>query len=632
MANPKIEPYGTWKSPITSQFVTEKSVRFSDLWIDQNTIYWDECRPNEAGRYCVVRYTNGKKDDVIPQGYNARTRVHEYGGASFGVENDVVYFTNFKDQAIYKSEQNTVKKITYNAKARYADFCIDPTRSAIYCVREIHDSNVQNSIALVRVNGEEVCLAEGYDFYSSPQLSSDGKWLAYVCWNHPNMPWDHTELWLHGVNSDGTLQPGIQVCKDVSVIQPKWSPDNRLHFISDQTGFWNIYRYVDGKIENLYEKNVEFGDPPWVFGNSNYVFYEDRIVCFCFDGEKDTLNFLQDGVLTPIELPYQTLQNLEVVDQGVVFIGGAFDRPEEIVYLDCHHQKTQVLAKSRETQIDKAYLSKPELICFPGYQDQPTYAFYYPPQNKDFIGSNMEKPPLIVKSHGGPTSHVVSSLNFGIQYWTSRGFAFVDVNYGGSTGYGREYRERLKGKWGIVDIEDCTKAALYLAEKGLADKNRLIIKGGSAGGYTTLAALTFTDVFKAGASYYGVSDLEALVKDTHKFESRYLDGLVGNYPEKKSVYDSRSPIYHTNQLSGAIILLQGDEDKIVPPSQAQKMFDVLKKKGLPTSYVLFQGEQHGFRKAENIQKALESEYYFYAKVFDFKPAEKLPEIPIENLP
>jgi dipeptidyl aminopeptidase/acylaminoacyl peptidase len=515
-------------------------------------------------------------------------------------------------------------------------------------VQEDHtkgDREPTNSLVSISLNnGEDVqVLASGYDFYSSPRLSPDRSQLAWISWNHPNMPWDGTQLWVAPINPDGSLSEAECVAggADKSIFQPEWSPDGVLYFVSDRSGWWNLYRWLPpmpegglGGVEPLCPMDAEFGLPQWVFGMSTYGFESaNRIICtYTKKGSWQLASLdLQTKQLDVIETPYTDISSLQVASGRAVFIAGSATEPTAIVQIDLATQQIEVLRQSSQLKIEPGYLSTPQEIPFPTENGLIAYAFFYPPQNQDYTPPKGEKPPLLVKSHGGPTASVSSTFNLKIQYWTSRGFGFLDVNYGGSTGYGREYRQRLNQQWGIVDVDDCANAAKYLAEQGLVDSERLAITGGSAGGYTTLCALTFRDVFKAGASHYGVSDLEALATDTHKFESRYLDGLIGPYPERKDLYEARSPIHFTDQLSCPAIFFQGLEDKIVPPNQAEMMVAALKAKGLPVAYVAFEGEQHGFRRAENIKRALDGEFYFYSRVFGFEPAETIEPVAIENL-
>lgn len=641
MTEPTIAPYGSWKSPITSDLIVAGTIRLGEIWLDADTIYWSEMRPLEKGRSVVVQWQAGEPIDRTAAPFNVRTRVHEYGGGAFIVADRTLYFSNFVDQRLYQQPiEGDPTPLTPKAELRYADAVIDRQHNRLICVREDHRASQEPTNAIVAVSlaeeNEGTVLVSGKDFYSSPRLDPTGDRLAWLSWNHPNMPWDGTELWVAAVQPDGSLGKAECVAGGIaeSIFQPEWSPDGTLHFISDRTGWWNLYRWQEQAIEPLWEAAAEFGLPQWVFGMTTYGFItSDRLLCTYVEAGVQHLAQLDttQHTLTPIEIPYTSVSGLQVAAGAAVFVAGSTTAPGAIVRLDLVTGELQELRQSSQITVDPGYLSVPEAIEFPTENGQTAYAFYYPPQNEDHAAPADQRPPLLVKSHGGPTAATSANFNPGIQYWTSRGIAVLDVNYGGSTGYGREYRERLRGQWGIVDVDDCVNGAQYLVKQGKVDGDRLCIDGGSAGGYTTLAALTFRSVFKAGASYYGVSDLTALANDTHKFESRYLDGLVGAYPERQDLYIERSPIHAVEQLSCPVIFFQGDEDKIVPPNQAEMMVNALKQKGLPVAYVLFEGEQHGFRKAENIKRTLDGELYFYARVFGFQLAEAIEPVAIDNL-
>jgi dipeptidyl aminopeptidase/acylaminoacyl peptidase len=641
MPEHKVAPYGSWESPIYSDLIVRGVVGLSQVTTDDGAVYWMESRPGEDGRNVIVRRTaEGSMEDVTPRPFNARTRVHEYGGGDFSVHDDTVYFSNFADQRVYRVPPGgEPEPLTTDTGRRFADMVVDTARNRLIAVREDHaGSDPVNEIVGVDLeNGEETVLATGNDFYSSPRLSPDGSRLAWLTWNHPNMPWDGTELMVCDMSAEGLPENVGRVAggPDESIFQPEWSPDGTLHFVSDRTGWWNLYRLSAGNVEPLCEKEAEFGAPQWMFGMSTYAFLSSgRIVCSYTDlgGSHLALLDTQSGDLEPIRTPYSSIVfvRADAMTGNVVFRGGSPTGPACIVSLDLSTGEEEVLRRSDEIEIDSGYLSVPETIEFPTENDRMAYAFFYPPNNQDYVAPEGERPPLLVMSHGGPTAATSTALDLGIQYWTSRGIAVLDVNYGGSTGYGREYRRRLYGAWGVVDVEDCANGAIYLAGRGLVDGDRLMITGGSAGGYTTLCALTFTDTFAAGASHFGVSDLEELAKETHKFESRYLDRLIGPYPERADLYRERSPIHHAQKLSCPAIFFQGLEDEVVPKEQAETMFAALREKGLPVAYLPFEGEQHGFRRAENIRRALDGELDFYSRVFGFELADPVKPVPIEN--
>jgi dipeptidyl aminopeptidase/acylaminoacyl peptidase len=643
MTEPQVAPYGSWKSPITTDLMLFETIGIGQIVLDGQDTYWIEIRLAEGGRSVIVRRTlDGQTTDMTPPPFNARTRVHEYGGGDFTVSDGIIYFSNFADQKLYRLVPGAEPQpITLTENMRYADGAVDRWRNRLIYVREDHTmpgrEAVNTLVSLMQDgSGDGQVLVSGNDFYSSPRLSPDGSRLAWLTWNHPNMPWDGTELWVGELQHDGSLGRCELVAGglDESIFQPAWSPDGILHFVSDRSGWWNLYRWRDGRSEPLCEMTAEFGQPQWVFGMSSYGFIaQDRIICSYIQQGVSHLASLNTatGKLDLIETPYTTIRALHAVPGHVVFVGGSPTEPGSIIELDLNTSHTQVLRRSSSVTVDVGYLSIPRAIEFPTEHGLTAYAFYYPPRNRDYVAPASERPPLLVHSHGGPTAASSNVFSLGTQYWTSRGFAVLDVNYGGSTGYGREYRRRLEGQWGVVDIDDCVNAARYLVDRGLADGNRLGIRGESAGGYTTLGALTFRDTFKAGASYYGLSELEAFVTDTHKFESRYMERLIGPYPQRRDLYYERSPINFTDRLSCPVIFFQGLDDKIVPPSQAELMVNALRKKGLPVAYIAFPGEQHGFRRAENIKRATEAELYFYSRIFGFPLADPIEPVAIDNL-
>jgi len=642
---PTTAPYGSWKSPITTDLIVSGSIGLGQVALDGEDIYWVEMRPSEGGRMVLVKHDpEGETVDVTPEPYSVRTRVHEYGGGAFLVHEEVVYFSNYSDQRIYRQENDgEPQAITPDVEMRYADGCFDPTRNRIICVREDHTGEGEPVNCIVAVDAlgktEQQVLSKGSDFCSNPRISPDGAKLAWLTWDHPNMPWDGTFLRVASFNDQGLLgEPQIVAGgRTESIFQPEWSPDNVLHYVSDHSGWWNLWRHENGQGQQLAKRSAEFGKPQWVFGSGTYSFASDELIACSYveNGEwKVSMLHIESGMLLAIDTPFSELGrgDLKAGDGKIVFVAGAPSLPMSMVLFDLASSRWHELRKSHNLEIDEGYLSASQSVEFPTDDGKTAHALYYPPRNRDFQAPAGEKPPLLVKSHGGPTGSASTALDLGIQFWTSRGIGVLDVNYGGSTGYGREYRERLNGTWGIVDVDDCCNGALHLVSQGEADGDRLAIDGGSAGGYTTLAALTFKEVFNAGASHYGVSDLEALAKETHKFEARYLDGLVGPYPEESALYKERSPIHHTDRLSCPLILFQGLEDQIVPPSQAEMMFDAVRAKGIPTAYIPFEGEQHGFRRAENIKRALEAELYFYSKVFGFDLADWIEPVDILNLP
>ncbi len=643
MSNKTIKPFGAWESPITTDLMVSNTVGLGEIQLQNGNLYWIEMRPEEKGRYVVVQLqTGGSVSDCIPEPMNARTRVHEYGGGSYLATNDAIYFCHFNDQQLYCIQRDKQAVcLTDDVHSRYADFVLDTKRQRLISVMETHQNEndeAKNCIVSISINPQNKqtrILVEGDDFYSNPRVSPNGRQLTWVSWNHPNMPWDDSELWLAEIDEKGELynQHCISDGVNESVFQPEWSPDGVLYFVSDRNGWWNLYCLKDEAIQNVIEMEAEFGVAQWSFRESTYTFSDkDTIICtYTKNGINHLASInLRTKILNDIPLPYTDIEGIQADSHQAVFLAASPDDFPQIVRMDLQTNEISILKRSSELDLEQEFISIGKAIEFPTEDGRDAHAFFYAPNNFNYCAPENELPPLMVFSHGGPTGMSRNGLKIVIQYFTSRGFAVLDVNYGGSSGYGRDYRKRLNGQWGIVDVDDCVNSALYLAEKNQVDRERLAIRGGSAGGFTTLAALTFRDVFKAGCSRYGVSDLEALAKETHKFESRYLDSLLGPYPEQIDVYKARSPIHSADELSCPVIFFQGLEDKIVLPNQAEMMVEALLKNGLPVAYIPFAGEQHGFRQAENIKKALDGELYFFSRVFDFEPADNIEAIDIRN--
>ena len=638
-------PYGTWTSPIAARTVAAAAVRLGGVAAEGDDIYWIEGRPDEGGRNAVVkRDANGRIADVTPEGINVRTRVHEYGGAAYVVSRGVIYYSDFADQRLYRLEPGrSPEPLTPPGDWFYGDCSIDPLRGRLICVREDHSANDREAVTtLVSVSLNDPPTAghvvvSGHDFYSTPRLSPDGSRLSWLAWRHPQMPWDGTELWVADLDADGALVRSTRVAgsETESIFQPGWSPNGTLYFVSDRTGWWNLYRFTGGRIEPVHPIAAEFGRPQWQLGTSTWAFADAShlVVSYAEAGRWRLAVFdLSTGVFTPVATDIEPADTLAATRTHAVMVGGSAREPDAVMRVSLGTGNVERLRAVSAVQIAEGFVSVAEPIEFPTDSGVTAHALYYTPRHEQFAAPAGERPPLIVIAHGGPTAAAYARFNLEVQYWTSRGFAIVDVNYGGSAGYGRAYRERLKGHWGIVDVADCVNAAKHLAARGAVDPGRLIIRGRSAGGYTTLAALTFQPgVFKAGASYYGIADLERLRHDTHKFESRYLDSLVGPYPDKRDVYRARSPIHFVDRLSSPAIFFQGLEDRVVPPNQARAMADAVRAKGLPVALLMFAGEQHGFRKAESIVRCLEAELSFYGRVFGFRPAGDLPAVEVDNL-
>jgi len=647
MSSRKCAPYGSWESPLSAAFLATGGVRLEHTRSWGEDVYWLEGRPSEAGRGVVVqRRASGETRDVTPQGFNARTTVHEYGGCPYAVDGTTVFFSNFADQRIYRQDDaGTPLAITPEPEQpcalRYADFELSSDGRDLYCVRETHapGSEARNELVILATDGrgEPRVLDAAHDFVSFPRLSPDGRRLAWTSWEHPRMPWDGVDLWVADILLEGRLGQPRHVAggEEESIYQPSWSPSGELHLISDRSGWWNLYRAAEQGLEALAPREAEFGVPQWILGGGRYAFRPDgSLICIWSSAGIDHLGVIDrpGSELREIQTAFSSFASPAVLPGGeVVLTAASPTESPSVVRVDPESARITVLKRGRRERPDPGFISAPEPIEFPTQEGLSAHALFYPPVNPGFEAPAGESPPLLVVSHGGPTSATSSALKLEIQFWTSRGLAVVDVNYGGSTGYGRDYRNRLRGRWGVVDTADCIHAARFLAEAGRVDGSRLAIRGGSAGGYTTLCALTFHDVFAAGVSYFGVADAEALATDTHKFESRYLDSLIGPYPEARELYRERSPIHAAHRLSCPLLLLQGLEDRVVPPSQAEVLVEALSERGVPHAYMTFAEEQHGFRRAENIIRAQETELYFYGRVFGFTPADPIEPIEIANL-
>jgi dipeptidyl aminopeptidase/acylaminoacyl peptidase len=638
----KVAPYGSWASPISIDLLLKGQLSLAMLRWDGDDLYWIEGRPLDEGRQVIVRRSAaGAISDVTPAGFNARTRVHEYGGGQYAVSRGTVWFANYDDQRLYRQESGSdPTPITPAADIRHADLLVDAKRRRLFAVREDHTTGAReavNSLVALDWGGERepIQVAAGNDFYSSPRLSPDGKRLAWLTWNHPNLPWISTELWVAELDDEGAARSSRRVAGggSESICQPEWGPLGDLYFISDRTNWWNLYRTRDGHDVPIYQKDAEFGGPQWVFGLTYYAPLDaSEVVCFYSQAGGSKLARLEvaTGKLTHIELLYTQLNNIAVRGRRVALIAASPTLSERVLVVDLVSGAQEVVKASTDAHIDPGYFSIPHMVEFPTENHLSAHAIHYAPKNRDFDAPPGMKPPLIVHVHGGPTSAARPTFDLELQYWTSRGFAVIDVNYGGSTGYGRDYRDRLNGRWGEVDVEDCINAARHLVRLGHADPDRVAITGGSAGGFTTLLALTKHDYFRTGASHFGVGDLISFVKETHKFESRYLDWLVGPYPERADVYRARSAVNYADRMSCPVILFQGLEDKVVPPSQAEEFVAACKAKGLPYAYITFAGEQHGFRKASSIRRAIEAELYFYSRIFGFTAADEIEPVRIEN--
>ena len=638
----KVAPFGSWSSPISIDLLLKGEMRLSASRWDGADLYWIEGRPDEDGRQVIVRRSaDGAIADVTPRGFNARTRVHEYGGGDYAVSGGTVWFTNFDDQRVYRQDPGDAPRpISPEGDVRHADLTLDAPHQRVLAVREDHSRAGQepvNTLVALDMDGERdaIVLASGNDFYSSPRLSPDGRRLAWLTWNHPNMPWDGTELWVGELDADGAMSSARKVAggPSESICQPEWGPKGELYFISDRTGWWNLYCARGHRDEALCRADEEFGGPQWVFGRSHYqVLDENEILCVHSPSNVYKLSRLdlRTGVLSPVKLLYSFLDGVRVSGRKAVMFAASPTLSLRVLTVDLDTGAEEVVRATVTTHIDPNHFSIPKPIEFATEGGVTGHALYYPPRNADFEGPTGAKPPLVVHSHGGPTSAALPVYNLEYQYWTSRGFALVDVNYRGSTGYGREYRDMLRGEWGVADVDDCINAAQHLVDQGLADPEHVAITGGSAGGFTTLLALTKKDFFRSGASHFGVGDLESFRKETHKFESRYLETLVGPYPERADLYRERSAVNFADHLSCPIILFQGLDDRVVPPDQSEEFVAACRAKKLPYAYIAFEGEQHGFRRAPNIRRSIDAEFYFYSRIFGFEPADAIEPVTIEN--
>ena len=615
-------PYGSWPSPITAASIVEKAVSLGGLAARGETLFWNEGRPAEAGRQMVVRWTPGADPvDVLPAGFSARTTAHEYGGGAFCLAGDSVVFSNFDDQRLWRIDPGGQPlPLTDDDGGRYADGDASPDGTRVACVRERHldEGRVVNDLVVVALDRarEPTVVAEGHDFYAAPRFGPDGR-LAWLAWDHPRMPWDGTELEVDGRPVAGGPTESIS--------QPRWSPDGLLHWISDRTGWWNLYREGDP----LLPMPAEFAGPDWAFGQSTYAFLPGgRVVATWTRGGRGRLGVLDQA---PLDLAYTSFSSVRAYGDEVAVIAASPTRAPAVVVVDPAGggAGVTVVRESRPNPVDPAYLSTPRPVSFATTGGRTAHALFYAPANRDCEGPPGERPPLVVTSHGGPTAAASTSLDLRTQFWTSRGIAVVDVDYGGSTGYGRPYRQALTGQWGVVDVDDCVAAARHLADAGEVDGRRTVVRGSSASGLTALLALT-RGVFAAGASLYGVADLAALATETHKFESHYLDGLVGPWPEAAETYRQRSPLYQAERLTAPLIVFQGLDDKVVPPAQAEVLVDALRRAGLPFAYLTFAGEGHGFRKADTMRRVVEAELSFYGQVLGFCPADDIDPVEISR--
>jgi len=646
-----VAPYGSWESPITAELVAESGTSLSSAWLEDGVAWFLEGRPAEGGRVVLVRAAQGEEPrDFIPQGFNVRTAAHEYGGGAYCVHRGTAFFSNFADQRLYRQatggEAVALTPDVEGKRHRYADGRTTADGSLWIGVRERHEGetpeDVVNEIVAIPTDGsaEPRIIAGGRDFYLGPRISPDGTRLCFLAWNLPWMPWDGCELFVADLAADGSLGEPEHVAGEdgrESIWQPEWSPSGDLVFASDRSGWWNLERIRGGDRAVLRAAEAEFGYPAWVFGMRSFGFLADGRIFCCYESEGRTTYALLDpesGALDELDLPYDTAAAVTVAVDGpsALFIAGSATLPAQVVRLDVDTGSYDVLRSSAQVPVDTAFFSVPRAIEYPTEGGLTAHALYYPPTNPGYEPTEGELPPLIVDVHGGPTASSSPLFSLSTQFWTSRGFALVDVNYGGSTGYGREYRERLNGQWGVVDLQDSVNAALYLVAQGEAARGKLLIRGGSAGGYTVICALTYTDEFAAGASYFGLADLEPFATgDTHKFESKYEHTLVGPYPERADLYRERSPVHAADRIKTPMLVLQGAEDHVVPVSQAKLIVAALEANRIPHAYLLFEGEGHGFRQSGSIVRAFQAELSFYGQVLGLDLGDSVPKLEIENL-
>ncbi len=660
-------PFGSWPSPIGSADLVRGALRLSSPRIADGFVYWLEGRPAEGGRQVVMRARLPRPGasigadlsalgEVSPAGVNVRTRVHEYGGGEFSVWRDRVFYVDDADGRIRAvaghgstASDGGLVRSPSPPGTRYADLVVSPDGRWLFAIeerareaREVENRLVVFALDPARpIEAQAVSsprvVAAGHDFYASPIVSPRSDRVAWLAWDHPHMPWNETRLesvdWCGQGAASGIrtrlAHPGE------ALFQPRFSAEGELFVVSDRSGWWRLAHVGEGGLRTIGREAAELGRAQWVFGQSTWAFLDGRHVLASATREGlDSLVRidLERGDIVELTTPFRMLGGLEIGEGFVACLAGTVASAASL-YLgrvaEIGHGGLARVRASASFEIPDTQISRGEARIFDSADGRRTHAFVYLPRSAEYTGPAGTRPPLLVKSHGGPTAATSAALDPRIQFWTSRGFAVADVNYAGSTGYGRAYRDLLEGMWGVFDVEDCVAVARVLAADGSVDGERRAISGGSAGGYTTLCALTFHDAFSAGASHYGIGDLETLARDTHKFESRYTDWLVGPLPESRDRYVARSPVHHPERLACPTIFFQGLEDRVVPPNQAEAMVAVLARRGIAHAYVPFEGEQHGFRRAENIRTALDGELYFYSRAFGFE-APRPAGIRVEN--
>lgn len=638
-------PCGSWPSPITARLCAQARTLLSHPLIADGVAYWVESRPREGGRSVLVRQRGTEPEEVTPPGFSVRSRVHEYGGGAYTVHRNTAYFSNFSDHRLYRQEPGEQPRpITPEPPApgalRYADPVVTPDGQQLICVRERHRPNgeVINDVVILPSDGSDSphTVLSGRDFFASPRLDPEGRTLAWLAWDHPLLPWVGSELWVGELGADGQVHRARCVAGGAaeSVTDPQWSPSGVLHFVSDRTGWWNLYGLHDHQVRPLCPMAADFAYPQWLFGFTRYAFLSrGRIACVYSEDGFDHLAILRRSKrLDPVELGLTSFFPPHVVSDGeecLLFVAGGPSMGRSILRWELGALCPEVLRNGLPPGLDPSWFSTPLSIPFPTGDGGQAHMLFYRPHHPHLRPARDEKPPLIVIAHGGPTAAAASHVDLETQFFTSRGLAVALVNYGGSAGFGRAYRDRLKGQWGIVDVEDCIFAACYLAAQGEVDGRRMAVRGGSAGGYTALRALACSNAFSAGISYYGVADLIAFDAETHKFESHYNEWLIGPRPVAEPTYRGRSPVALAGRIQAPILLLQGLDDRIVPPSQAERMVEALRRARVPYAYLTFEGEGHGFRQEETLRRCLEAELYFLGRVFGFQPADAVDDIGIE---
>ena len=633
-ASAAVTAYGAWLSPITPRLVAEAAVGIGDPQVSGGVAYWLESRPDEGGRVTLFKQVGGQAMELTPNPYSVKSRVHEYGGGAYLPTDSGIFFVNDRGQNIHRiAADGSISSVTDSpSSVRYADFCFDATRSRLIAVTEIHgDGEPENALAAISIDdGDVTLLHRGHDFYAAPKVSADGGELLFIAWDHPNMPWDGTQLLRCRLDGDSIGEASVIAGgARESVMQPSWAPDGAILYISDRSGFWNLYRLDQSGDAPVLADAADYGGPAWQFGQRSYACLNERFIAACRHGQAGQDLVLIDresGFASPLAEDTAGCGQLSAHENDIYFLAAHADQPTEFARINPETRDVIVVAKPPAPAVDWTYFSFPERIAYPTRDGEEAYAYLYRPTHPEHPAAE-GKPPLLTLCHGGPTGAASAALKLLVQFYTSRGWLVVDVDYRGSAGYGRAYREALNGQWGELDLSDCEDAVYHLAAQGEADAARAAIRGGSAGGYTVLRALTAGSVFRAGASHYGIGDLTALARDTHKFESRYLDALLGS----EEALVERSPINHLDGLNCPVIFFQGAEDRIVPPNQAQAMVEALRTKGLPVAYIEYPGEAHGFRDGANIAHSIGAEYAFFCRVFGLPVPDGLPDIEVENL-